>query len=50
MPVLDKHPALKAASTFTHTDVSIKMDEKPSQALRLGRLQILDVARHPGRA
>ena len=37
MPVLDKHPALKAASTFTHTDVSIKMDEKPSQALRLGR-------------
>lgn len=37
MPVLDAHPALKAASTFTHTDVSIKMDEKPSQALRLGR-------------
>jgi glycerol-3-phosphate acyltransferase PlsX len=36
-PLLDAHEALKAASTFTHTDVSIKMDEKPSQALRVGR-------------
>ncbi|MGL4496871.1 MAG: phosphate acyltransferase PlsX [Beijerinckiaceae bacterium] len=34
---LDKHPALKAATTVIHTDVAIKMDDKPSQALRYGR-------------
>ncbi|TVR10092.1 MAG: phosphate acyltransferase PlsX [Salinarimonadaceae bacterium] len=37
VPVLDAHPALKAASEFRHADVSVKMDEKPSQALRIGR-------------
>src|SRR3569623_2358537 len=34
---LDKHPAMKAASKVVHTDVSITMEEKPSQALRYGR-------------
>ncbi|WP_280137993.1 phosphate acyltransferase PlsX [Aurantimonas sp. Leaf443] len=37
LPVLDRHPALKAVSTFHHCDVSIRMDDKPSQALRQGR-------------
>jgi glycerol-3-phosphate acyltransferase PlsX len=37
LPLLDQHPALKAASTFHHTDVSVRMDDKPSQALRAGR-------------
>ncbi|MGL4636957.1 MAG: phosphate acyltransferase PlsX [Beijerinckiaceae bacterium] len=37
MPVLDKHPKLKANSTFHHCDVVVQMDDKPSQALRKGR-------------
>ena len=36
-PLLDAHPKLKAATVFHHTDVSVKMDDKPSQALRYGR-------------
>ncbi len=36
-PVLLKHPRVSAVSTFEHTDVSISMDDKPSQALRRGR-------------
>lgn len=36
-PLLDKLPRLKARAIFTHTDVSIRMDDKPSQALRYGR-------------
>jgi glycerol-3-phosphate acyltransferase PlsX len=36
-PILERLPRLKAASTFEHCDVSVKMDEKPSQALRHGR-------------
>jgi len=36
-PWLDTHPNVAAASTFIHCDVSIAMDEKPSQALRRGR-------------
>ena len=36
-PLLDKHPRLKAASRVIHTDVMVKMDDKPSQALRHGR-------------
>ncbi|MDP2408692.1 MAG: phosphate acyltransferase PlsX [Pseudolabrys sp.] len=36
-PLLDGLPRLKAKSTFVHTDVSIRMDDKPSQALRYGR-------------
>ncbi len=34
---LDAHPALKAASRVVHTDVTVSMKDKPSQALRRGR-------------
>ena len=37
LPVLDQHPELKEASTFHHCEISIRMDDKPSQALRQGR-------------
>ncbi|MCO4054183.1 MAG: phosphate acyltransferase PlsX [Bosea sp.] len=37
LPLLEQHPALEAVTTFHHTDVSVKMDDKPSQALRSGR-------------
>ncbi|EFO30352.1 fatty acid/phospholipid synthesis protein PlsX [Roseibium sp. TrichSKD4] len=37
LPLLEKYPRVKAASTFHHCDVSIAMDTKPSQALRQGR-------------
>lgn len=36
-PLLDRHPRVKAAATFHHTDVAVRMDDKPSQALRQGR-------------
>jgi glycerol-3-phosphate acyltransferase PlsX len=36
-PVLDTLPRLKVAATLVHTDVAIRMDDKPSQALRYGR-------------
>jgi glycerol-3-phosphate acyltransferase PlsX len=36
-PVLDRYPQLAERSTFHHTDVVIRMDDKPSQALRKGR-------------
>ncbi|MDO6963786.1 phosphate acyltransferase PlsX [Rhizobium alvei] len=36
-PVLEKYPRLKDKSVFHHCDVAIRMDEKPSQALRRGR-------------
>lgn len=36
-PLLGREPRLAAASRIVHTDVAIKMDEKPSQALRHGR-------------
>ncbi|MFT0890876.1 phosphate acyltransferase PlsX [Pseudochelatococcus sp. G4_1912] len=36
-PLLAKHPALKAASEIRHSDVFVRMDDKPSQALRAGR-------------
>jgi phosphate acyltransferase len=36
-PLLGGLPALKAKSKFVHTDVAIRMDDKPSQALRHGR-------------
>src|SRR6185369_8326327 len=35
--VLDKLPRLKAQSKVVHTEVAIRMDDKPSQALRYGR-------------
>jgi glycerol-3-phosphate acyltransferase PlsX len=37
LPLLDRHPKLKAVTTFHHTDVAVRMDDKPSQALRHGR-------------
>jgi phosphate acyltransferase len=36
-PLLAQHPKLQAVTTLHHTDVSVKMDDKPSQALRAGR-------------
>ena len=36
-PVLNQLPALKASSRLIHADIAIKMDDKPSQALRYGR-------------
>jgi len=36
-PLLEKRPRLKAAARVVHTDVAIRMDDKPSQALRRGR-------------
>jgi glycerol-3-phosphate acyltransferase PlsX len=36
-PLLDARPRLKAASRLVHTDVAVKMDAKPSQAVRQGR-------------
>ena len=37
LPLLEQHPALKAVTTFQHADIAIRMDDKPSQALRQGR-------------
>ena len=37
LPLVEQHPKLKAVTTFHHTEVSVKMDDKPSQALRYGR-------------
>ncbi|MBN9272618.1 MAG: phosphate acyltransferase PlsX, partial [Mesorhizobium sp.] len=36
-PELDKFPALAGKSEFVHCDVAVRMDDKPSQALRHGR-------------
>jgi len=36
-PLLDREPRLKAKSKLIHTTVAIRMDDKPSQALRYGR-------------
>jgi glycerol-3-phosphate acyltransferase PlsX len=36
-PLLAQHAALKARARVIHTDVSVRMDAKPSQALRQGR-------------
>jgi glycerol-3-phosphate acyltransferase PlsX len=36
-PLVEQRPRLKAASRLAHTDVVVKMDAKPSQALRQGR-------------
>src|SRR5215510_231026 len=36
-PVLEKLSRLKAKSKVVHTEVAIRMDDKPSQALRYGR-------------
>ena len=44
-PLLAAHPALREACRVVHTDVAVKMDDKPSQALRAWPLEIVDVAR-----
>ena len=36
-PLLAEYGEVAAASKFVHTDIAIKMDEKPSQAVRRGR-------------
>lgn len=36
-PLLDGYPRVKAAASFTHCDITVQMDDKPSQALRKGR-------------
>jgi len=36
-PLLAAHPRLKAQSRLVHTEIAVKMDAKPSQALRAGR-------------
>src|SRR5690242_4350181 len=36
-PELAKHPALMKAARVIHTDVAVRGDDKPSQALRRGR-------------
>jgi phosphate acyltransferase len=36
-PLLAKHPALAAASKLVHADIAVRMEDKPSQALRSGR-------------
>src|SRR5215468_8410366 len=36
-PLLAQRTALAAASRIVHTEISVKMNEKPSQALRHGR-------------
>ncbi len=37
LPILNALPSVKEASEFTHCDVAVRMDDKPSQALRQGR-------------
>jgi len=36
-PLVEARPALKAVSRIVHTDIAVRMDDKPSQALRYGR-------------
>ena len=36
-PILKRHPRLAAQSRVFHSDVAVKMSDKPSQALRSGR-------------
>jgi glycerol-3-phosphate acyltransferase PlsX len=36
-PLLEREPKLKERTTLVHTSVAIRMDDKPSQALRYGR-------------
>src|SRR5208282_3558215 len=36
-PLVDARPSLKSASRIVHTEVAVRMEDKPSQALRYGR-------------
>ena len=37
MPLLAANPRVKAHAEIIHTDIAIRMDDKPSKALRYGR-------------
>lgn len=37
LPILEQFPKLKDVSEFHHCDVAVRMDDKPSRALRQGR-------------
>jgi phosphate acyltransferase len=36
-PLVEARPALKSASRIIHTEIAVRMEDKPSQALRYGR-------------
>jgi glycerol-3-phosphate acyltransferase PlsX len=36
-PLLETRPRLKSVSRIVHTDIAVRMEDKPSQALRYGR-------------
>src|SRR3954471_2845840 len=36
-PLLERYPRVKQASQFQHTEIAVRMDDRPSQALRRGR-------------
>jgi phosphate acyltransferase len=36
-PLIAKHPALQSVSRVIHTEIAVRMEDKPSQALRYGR-------------
>lgn len=36
-PLLARHPGLRDAARLVHTEIAVRMDDKPSQALRSGR-------------
>lgn len=36
-PILNQHPKLSSASEFHHCEIAVRMDDKPSKALRQGR-------------
>src|SRR5277367_1712849 len=36
-PLLDARPQLKSVSRLVHTEIAVRMEDKPSQALRYGR-------------
>src|ERR1041385_7881460 len=36
-PLLDRYPRMKQAAELVHTDIAVRMDDRPSQALRRGR-------------
>jgi glycerol-3-phosphate acyltransferase PlsX len=36
-PLVDAQPSLKSVSKLVHTDIAVRMEDKPSQALRYGR-------------
>jgi glycerol-3-phosphate acyltransferase PlsX len=36
-PLVDARPSLKQVSRLVHTDIAVRMEDKPSQALRYGR-------------